>query len=845
MQRALLGALLCASAAVVVSAPRPAEQRPVFRASTRLVQVSVVVQDGRGQAVPGLTAADFEIRENGKIQAVSHFALHASAPPRRAEATSAGPGATPVFTNVLEGRVGTGATILLFDQLNTPFADQGHAIKHIVRFLERLQPTDRIGFYILEAGGVRVVQDFSRDVSGLLALLKRFRANVSQETLMAESRAPGVQGGGGGDVEHQIYSALAASGEAAIKAHARQSQQTTTVEALEALALRLAGVQGRKNVVWVTSGIPLALRDAGMSKDPNVYRASLILSTANISIYPVDARGLIGAMTTGPAGQVSFVSGDMGFGTASIIAEQTGGRSFRNTNDLATAMKSAAEDANVTYELGYYPTDENWDRRFRRISVKVARKDVSVRHRSGYFGHAPRTNDRSTDAGALLTAIGRPLELTAVGVTVDVARAERPNQVALTVRVDPATLTLVQEGDISRGAIELVIAHVTTGNALLGSVHTTLPLDLTPDQRRQFAEEGLRLTRTVTLADDARQLIVGVRDVRSGAMGTVRIDAARLRTLLHPQGRPPLADRVTTSHNVEFHNQFSMNLHHTLYAAAWARRPEAGTLRARAGALPSPLSAPLTPDEQKIWDEAVAFYDKELASRDLLFDARLSDIKHHFARGDRSTYTLASEHEAILQRVAPVYVRHYWPAHDKANQAWIDATVAKMKTAAPGMIKEIERLYGVPWFTSPVRVDAVWVGNRQGGYTTVNPAHAVISTSDPEHKEWASVEIVFHELSHQTVLPLQEEINKALGADAKQHRDLWHVVQFYLTGAAVQRTLKARGIEYTPYLYSTGLFDRAWGQYRPAVEQVWSQYVEGKITRAEAIGRTVRALRGQ
>ena len=213
------------------------------------------------------------------------------------------------------------------------------------------------------------------------------------------------------------------------------------------------------------------------------------------------------------------------FATASIIAEQTGGRAFRNTNDLATAMHAAAEDANLTYELGYYPTDEKWDRRFRSISVKVARRGVDVRHRTGYFGLAPRASGTSLADGALLAAVGQPLELTALGITVDVAPGTQPNQLTLSVRVDPGGLTLEPDGDVAKGTLELVIAHVTTGNALLGSVHTTVPLALTADRRR----DSVRITRTVTLADDARQLIVGVRDGPSGAMGTVRMDAARLR----------------------------------------------------------------------------------------------------------------------------------------------------------------------------------------------------------------------------------------------------------------------------------------------------------------------------
>ena len=304
-------------------------------------------------------------------------------------------------------------------------------------------------------------------------------------------------------------------------------------------------------------------------------------------------------------------------------------------------------------------------------------------------------------------------------------------------------------------------------------------------------------------------------------------------------------DRVAEIHNIQFHSSFWMNLHHTLYGAAWAKRPEAGTLRALAGALPAPLTAALTADQQKAWDEAVAYYDKELASRDLLFNQQMYATKQALAAGDVTDDRIPAAHRAILEKVAPVYRRHFWPAHDKVNRAWIDATATALKTIGAEVVKEHERLYGLPWFSSPVRVDVVWVGNRQGAYTTVDPAHAVISSGDPQHKEWVSVEIVFHELSHQLVLPLQRELNAALGDLAKTHGVLWHPIQFHLTGSAVQRVLRARGVTYTPYLYSTGLFDRAWSRYKPVVADYWVPFVAGEIDRAEAIRRTVSSLRSR
>jgi hypothetical protein len=134
----------------------------------------------------------------------------------------------------------------------------------------------------------------------------------------------------------------------------------------------------------------------------------------------------------------------------------------------------------------------------------------------------------------------------------------------------------------------------------------------------------------------------------------------------------------------------------------------------------------------------------------------------------------------------------------------------------------------------------VWVGSREGAYTTIGPPpHATISIED---REWAAVEIVFHEFSHILVLPLQRQIAKAFGERIRDHGVLWHVVQFYLTGAAVQDVLASKGTSYTPYLYATGLFDRAWGRYRKAVETNWGPYVRGTISLEEAIAGTLKTL---
>jgi hypothetical protein len=251
----------------------------------------------------------------------------------------------------------------------------------------------------------------------------------------------------------------------------------------------------------------------------------------------------------------------------------------------------------------------------------------------------------------------------------------------------------------------------------------------------------------------------------------------------------------------------------------------------------------MSAEERTAWEAAVAYYDQHVASRDLLFARGMGSLKRALAAGDLASEAVGKELRAVVEAAAPVYRRHFWPIHDRVNRSWIEAASGRLKTVAPDVIKRLEQLYGVPWFTSPTRVDVVWVGNRQGAYTTNQPTHVVISSGDPENTGWTSVETVFHEVSHTLVLPIRERLARALGERIKDHGVLWHVVQFYVTGAVVRDVLKARGVGYVPYMYATGLLDRAWSQYRKPVEHSWKPYVAGKTSLDEAVAATVASVK--
>jgi hypothetical protein len=210
------------------------------------------------------------------------------------------------------------------------------------------------------------------------------------------------------------------------------------------------------------------------------------------------------------------------FDTSSIVAEQTGGKVFRNTNDLRAAMTRAVEDSDLTYLIGYYPQDERFDGRFRSIDVNVKKPGISVRHRKGYYAHPPKA-EAGLEKDGLISALQYPVEATELGLIVTPS-AGANGEITLIIKIDASGLSLEQRDGRWKGQLEVAIGQRLLDNKLQNSAHVMVPLDIPDAMRGELLKTGLTLNRTITLQPQARMLIVGVRDLKSGAVGTVRME---------------------------------------------------------------------------------------------------------------------------------------------------------------------------------------------------------------------------------------------------------------------------------------------------------------------------------
>ncbi len=535
---------------VVLSVACLLAQEPlVLKSTTRLVMLSVIARDGKNQPAMDLKKDDFRIKVNGKLQPITVFSMESTG---QVSVPSFGPsvsdsGALPpnVYSNRLAVQGGTpsGVTIILVDTRNTKVTDQIYAKAQVVRYLHTLQPTDHVGLYMF-GGSLKVLHDYTSDSARLLAKLAAAKNWELPDTSEADAQGAlqtdsaildGIARGAGGTSQAE-------------RAFYTTDRVLATLHAFDFLSQHLAQLPGRKNLIWVSGGFPLDIGFDSLAdwKNPNVDqrmftdevdRTMRSMNDANIAVYPVDARGLM----TDPrfSAQNSKIAkrpplappvGAKEQETMQEIASRTGGLAFYNTNDLTRAIKSAADDSQVTYSIGFYPQGDGFDGKFHKIDVEVARPGVKLRYRKGYFDVAEKPQDDQSRRAELRDAVWSPIDASAMGIVATVRPATNdPGSIDVALKVDHSTIGLQQDQGRWQGRLDVLFVQRDDQGNEYGGVDDTVNLNLTADTYQKLLKDDLGYHRVVARAAAAKLLRIVVRDAASGAMGSVTVALAKVK----------------------------------------------------------------------------------------------------------------------------------------------------------------------------------------------------------------------------------------------------------------------------------------------------------------------------
>jgi hypothetical protein len=293
-------------------------------------------------------------------------------------------------------------------------------------------------------------------------------------------------------------------------------------------------------------------------------------------------------------------------------------------------------------------------------------------------------------------------------------------------------------------------------------------------------------------------------------------------------------------------DEFWLNLHHFLYVLgrAEARLPDASR-EAVAGAPPEAnrVLEGVNADEHHAWDEAVTFYANGPSRKDAVFDEPLPEVTRALAAaGDRAQLpdlpALEPAWRATLLRIAPVYRNRWWAAHRAANVARRDEIQSLVDRHGAAVLAFITRAYGMAWPEDGYPVHFSGWANWAGAYSTAGNL-LVMSSLDKATSGFDGFEIAFHEGMHQW----DQAMNDLLFSEARRTGrqlppNVSHALIFYTAGAAVRRVAP----DHVPYADASGVWTRGFDRLKPAIDEAWKPYLDGKGTRDAAIAALITRL---
>jgi VWFA-related protein len=496
------------------------DQKSTFKVTTRLVQVDVVVHDKNGKPIEDLAKEDFVLYDEGKVQQISTFSKVTDKPVE----TDLAPLSPGVFSNRFTNSKGPEpariiarpnvTNVFLIDYMNSEYFEDTHfGHDAVVKFLQQTQPGDQVAIYVL-SNGLHILHDLSSDTASLLAALNNqerqvsFLGEASLYTDFAKNSA--------------YFNGLLSNPN--FSAHRGAETGMITSIAILNIANHLSGISGRKNLIWLTSH---CMADLSIVKGKFSKTLSAV-NDAGVAIYPIDNRGLIGQFRYDPQNTGNLnLSIWNSHNDMKEVAENTGGQASLNTNDLSGSIRKVLEDTRVVYTLGFTPTNEVWDGKFRKIKIKINRPGAEGRNsRQGYYAVAAPDNTEIDRQKVLGYTLQSPLLDTGLGILAKISAKptqERP-QTTISVVLDARELVFNANGRGEPEAnLDMLAAVFDAQRQSLKQIERIVSLSNKPMQFTPAMSTGIKLEVDIETPEKSDHIRLVFRDKASGATGSIDV----------------------------------------------------------------------------------------------------------------------------------------------------------------------------------------------------------------------------------------------------------------------------------------------------------------------------------
>jgi VWFA-related protein len=502
-----------------------------LKVSTEIVLVNVVARDKHGNLIRDLKKEDFTVLEDGKKQDLDSFDFE-----KVDEMVMAGAAGTTVTGSAGEGGLLNSKVqksldardrrlmLMFFDFSAMQPEDIDRAVDAGKKYVQsKMQPADMIALMSLDTN-LQLDLDFTDDKDKILAKLASYNNSEGQgfENGSTGSSEGGAETSGSYTADDTDYNTFSAD---------------RKLLALESVMQAMGKIPQKKSLIYFSNGIT----QSGVDNQSALRAATAAAVRANVSIYPVDVRGL-SAFPPGGQAQSASLHGQSAYSGASVLndlsgnyssqetlytlASDTGGKAFMDTNDLSGVFSVVQKDTSAYYVLGYTSSNHLKDGRYRRLKVQLNRPDVKLEYRAGYYADRDYLHMKQTDREEQLEdELAAELPQTDVAVYAGAAYFRQDDShyyLSVSLVIPGSQIPFLQAKDKENATIDVIGQVLENGKLPVGRLRDTVKLAV--DSSQQVRRKNVQYNTGFVLAPGSYHLKFVVRENSTGRMGTFETD---------------------------------------------------------------------------------------------------------------------------------------------------------------------------------------------------------------------------------------------------------------------------------------------------------------------------------
>lgn len=512
-----------------------------------VVNVEVYVTDKRGKRVLGLTRDDFELRVDQRPVAITNFysvegragVRSETAQPRaRSGVDSSTPPDVDSSTPPDDQRL---HLVIYVDNLNLHPLTRNRTLRAVRSFLRtHLGPGDRVMLVTYDRS-LHLRHGFTDDPERIVEQLyeiEKHSAHAGQRDSQRREVLEKIE------VAQDVYEVTA---RASNLAQEIENDLRFAVDALIGQVESLAGLPGRKAILYVSDGLPMfAAQDVfELIAERFDYQSALLevydhdltplfrrltdkANASRVTFYTLDAAGLRvytymdAANLAGGSARADQTHFDNLQAPLRYLARGTGGLAILDTNDPLPMLQRVADDFSSYYSLGFNPS-AGGEGRYHRLKVRLKgrHKGVRVRAREGYRSKSMETRMQE----GTLAALNFGYQRNSLGVEIALGPQSHQSDghylVPIRIRIPIAKLSFVPQEGMRRGRVRLFLAAKDAEGRVSDVNDVTLPIDIAREQWEKRRPDSQTYEIKLRMRGGSHRLALGIRDEIGAVVGFV------------------------------------------------------------------------------------------------------------------------------------------------------------------------------------------------------------------------------------------------------------------------------------------------------------------------------------